>query len=96
VPFAERKKEVDIKYYKDIKRKKRQEQTEVAAPEAAATEPVPSEAKPLSPKMGPFTVQNPKIYNKMYRWCSCGQSLNQPFCDGAHEGTKFKPLKFTI
>lgn len=46
--------------------------------------------------MGPYTVENPKIYNKMYRWCSCGQSLNQPFCDESHKGTAFKPLKFTI
>lgn len=32
----------------------------------------------------------------MYRWCSCGQSLNQPFCDESHSGTAFKPYKFTI
>lgn len=50
----------------------------------------------MSPKMGAYTVSNPKIYNKTYRWCACGQSLNQPFCDGSHEGTAFKPLKFTI
>ena len=31
-----------------------------------------------------------------YWWCSCGQSANQPFCDGAHEGTDFTPVKFTI
>jgi CDGSH-type Zn-finger protein len=31
-----------------------------------------------------------------YFWCSCGQSANQPFCDGAHQGTDFAPLKFTI
>lgn len=31
-----------------------------------------------------------------YWWCSCGQSSNQPFCDGAHKGTEFTPLKFTI
>jgi CDGSH-type Zn-finger protein len=46
--------------------------------------------------MGPYTVANPKIHDKMYRWCSCGQSLNQPFCDESHQGTAFKPYKFTI
>lgn len=29
-----------------------------------------------------------------YSWCSCGLSFNQPFCDGAHMGTKFKPYVF--
>ncbi len=31
-----------------------------------------------------------------YYWCSCGRSKNQPYCDGAHEGTEFTPLEFTI
>jgi CDGSH-type Zn-finger protein len=26
-------------------------------------------------------------------WCRCGQSQNQPFCDGAHAGTDFSPMK---
>lgn len=46
--------------------------------------------------MGPYTVQNPKLHDKMYRWCSCGQSLNQPFCDDSHKGTQFKPYRFSI
>ncbi|HAG82679.1 MAG TPA: cytochrome C551 [Cyanobacteria bacterium UBA11162] len=29
-----------------------------------------------------------------YYWCSCGQSQNQPFCDGSHQGTEFTPLVF--
>ena len=32
---------------------------------------------------------------KRYAWCSCGKSQNQPFCDGAHKGTEFRPLVFT-
>ena len=31
-----------------------------------------------------------------YSWCSCGLSQNQPFCDGSHEGTEFKPVAFDI
>jgi len=30
-----------------------------------------------------------------YFWCTCGQSAGQPFCDGSHKGSKFKPLKYT-
>lgn len=30
-----------------------------------------------------------------YHWCSCGRSQNQPFCDGSHKDTEFKPLKWT-
>jgi CDGSH-type Zn-finger protein len=32
---------------------------------------------------------------KTYAWCDCGRSANQPFCDGSHVGTPFKPLLFT-
>jgi CDGSH-type Zn-finger protein len=29
-------------------------------------------------------------------WCSCGQSSNQPFCDGSHQGSAFQPVVFTL
>jgi mannose-6-phosphate isomerase-like protein (cupin superfamily) len=29
---------------------------------------------------------------KIYFWCACGRSKKQPFCDGSHKGTEFKPL----
>jgi len=32
---------------------------------------------------------------KDYFWCTCGQSKNQPFCDGSHKGTAFAPMKWT-
>lgn len=35
-----------------------------------------------------------------YFWCSCGQAINQPFCDGSHKtadpGENFTPLKFSL
>ena len=33
---------------------------------------------------------------KTYYWCACGQSKNQPFCDGSHKGSAFTPLAFTV
>ena len=32
---------------------------------------------------------------KDYYWCACGRSKNQPFCDGSHKGTGYKPIAFT-
>jgi len=29
-------------------------------------------------------------------WCQCGFSKNAPFCDGAHHGTKIKPIAFDM
>jgi CDGSH-type Zn-finger protein len=31
---------------------------------------------------------------KNYAWCSCGLSEKQPFCDGKHKTTEFRPLVF--
>lgn len=27
-----------------------------------------------------------------YAWCACGLSQNQPYCDGSHKTTSFKPV----
>ena len=32
---------------------------------------------------------------KAYFWCACGESKNQPFCDGSHKGSTFSPMAFT-
>ncbi|TDI38606.1 MAG: CDGSH iron-sulfur domain-containing protein [Acidobacteria bacterium] len=31
-----------------------------------------------------------------YHWCQCGESSNQPFCDGSHAGTGFTPVMVEI
>jgi CDGSH-type Zn-finger protein len=31
-----------------------------------------------------------------YVYCTCGESADQPFCDGAHAGTGFEPREFTV
>ncbi|CAB1368234.1 CDGSH iron-sulfur domain-containing protein [Denitratisoma oestradiolicum] len=31
---------------------------------------------------------------KSYWWCACGQSKNQPFCDGSHKGSAFTPVEY--
>jgi len=46
-------------------------------------------------------MSNPKITQKApfvmevkpgkYAWCTCGQSKNGPYCDGAHQGSEFTP-----
>ena len=40
----------------------------------------------------PFAVQVEA--GKTYAWCACGQSKNQPFCDGSHKPTSFTPKVF--
>ena len=34
------------------------------------------------------------LEGKFYYWCTCGKSSKQPFCDGSHKGTTFKPLPY--
>ncbi len=33
---------------------------------------------------------------KKYFWCSCGESTNQPWCDGSHKGSDFNPMMITV
>lgn len=32
---------------------------------------------------------------KDYFWCACGKSKTQPFCDGSHKGSAFRPVRYT-
>lgn len=48
--------------------------------------------KPIVFKKASMPVEVKK--GEAYWWCSCGKSEKQPFCDGAHKGSEFKPVKF--
>jgi CDGSH-type Zn-finger protein len=50
-------------------------------------------SKPERASDAPYAVEVEA--EKNYFWCACGQSKNQPFCDGAHKGSEFAPVKYT-
>jgi len=31
-----------------------------------------------------------------YRWCACGRSQNQPYCDGSHKNSNYLPMRVKI
>ncbi|XP_060059582.1 CDGSH iron-sulfur domain-containing protein 3, mitochondrial isoform X1 [Erinaceus europaeus] len=51
-------------------------------------------AKPVVALKTPIKVE--LVAGKTYRWCVCGHSKKQPFCDGSHffQRTGLSPLKF--
>ncbi len=49
--------------------------------------------QPIIADNKPISVELNK--DEEYYFCVCGQSKNQPFCDGSHAGTSFSPLPFT-
>ena len=48
--------------------------------------------KPIVANNKPAKVTLTK--DEEYYFCACGRSNNQPFCDGSHAGTSFKPKSF--
>ena len=49
--------------------------------------------KPETPMKSPCAVDVEQ--GKSYWWCACGRSASQPFCNGAHKGSEFTPVKYT-
>lgn len=48
--------------------------------------------EPHIAQRGPYAVEVEA--GKEYWWCRCGQSKNQPFCDGSHQAGPFRPLRY--
>ena len=48
---------------------------------------------PENAATAPFAVD--VAAGREYRWCACGRSAAQPFCDGSHAGTGIEPVSFT-
>jgi CDGSH iron-sulfur domain-containing protein 3 len=49
--------------------------------------------EPNIAQKGPIPVELEA--RKTIYWCGCGQSANQPYCDGSHAGSEFGPLPYT-
>jgi CDGSH-type Zn-finger protein len=48
--------------------------------------------RPVAAQHGPYAVQVEE--GNVYRWCRCGLSATQPWCDGSHAGTGLEPIEF--
>ena len=46
---------------------------------------------PLCPQARPYVLKEEAGATRF--WCACGRSRRQPFCDGSHAGTRFRPLE---
>jgi len=50
--------------------------------------------KPTISQKAPYAVAVES--GKSYYWCSCGQSKNQPFCDGSHQEQLLRQLNIKL
>ena len=53
---------------------------------------MPPPEKPRIARPKPYYQELEK--GKVYLWCACGRSGRQPFCDGSHIGTPFRPVRY--
>ena len=47
-----------------------------------------------APRAGDNPIGVDVVEGKSYFWCTCGKSLKQPFCDGAHIDTDNQPYMY--
>lgn len=52
-----------------------------------------SDNTPNVPQKEPHAME---LETGTYFWCSCGNSSNQPWCDGSHKGSSFVPQKLDV
>ncbi|TGZ68249.1 hypothetical protein CRM22_004352 [Opisthorchis felineus] len=50
---------------------------------------------PAVAEYGPKRLDN-LIPGKIYLWCTCGLSKSQPWCDGSHKPTHFRPIQWVV
>merc|ERR1719203_2230574 len=54
----------------------------------------PYEPVPFSPRLGPYKER--VVAGQTYHWCSCGESISQPWCDEIGcKDTKFRAIPYT-
>ena len=49
-------------------------------------------ADPTIAQKAPYKVELKA--GEQYWWCACGLSKSQPFCDGSHKVTEFRPIQY--
>lgn len=47
-------------------------------------------AEPVMAQKSPYIYKAEK--DEKVAWCACGRSGKQPFCDGSHKGSEFRPI----
>ena len=46
-----------------------------------------------TPQKKPYVLE---VEPGTYSWCACGKSNKQPYCDGSHAGTEYRPIRETV
>ncbi len=51
-------------------------------------------AEPQVAQKAPYIYKPEK--DEKVAWCACGMSQSQPFCDGSHRGSEFRPIVLDV